>query len=69
MDLTLTQKIEAELARKDCNAGEIKDATKASYTEIFTALKQLSDEGKVTHYFDNNSALTYQMKKQSFWRI
>ena len=30
MDLTLTQKIEAELAKKDCNAGQLKDATGAA---------------------------------------
>ncbi|RCJ20106.1 hypothetical protein A6S26_05140 [Nostoc sp. ATCC 43529] len=67
--MDLIEKIQAELALKDCNAGQIKDATGATYPEIFAVLKQLTDEGKVSHYFDNNSVLTYQMKKQPFWRV
>ncbi len=67
--MDLTQKIEAELALKDCNPGQLKDATDATYPEIFTALKQLTEAGKVSHYFDGNSALTYQIKKQPFWKI
>ena len=69
MDLTLTQNILAELTKKDCNPGELRDATGAAYPEIFTTLKHLVDEGKASHYFDNNSALTYQLIKQPFWRI
>jgi hypothetical protein len=71
MDSNLTQKIEAELAKKDCNAGEIKDATGASYPEIFTSLKQLSDTGKAEYYFIYTMplpVLTYQLKKP-FWKI
>lgn len=67
MDLTLTQRIEAELAKKDCSAGEIKDAIGASYPEIFAILKHLSDTGTVQHYFVYNKplpVLTYQLKKQ-----
>jgi hypothetical protein len=67
--MDLNQQIEAELALKDCNAGQLKDATGAAYPEIFAVLKRLVDEGKASHYFDNNSALTYQMKKQPFWKI
>ncbi|WP_445634606.1 ATPase [Nostoc sp. DSM 114161] len=67
--MDLTQKIEAELALKDCNAGQIKDTTGATYLEIFAVLKRLVDEGKASHYFDNNSALTYQLVKQPFWKI
>jgi hypothetical protein len=67
--MNLTQKIQAELALKDCNAGQLKDATGATYPEIFAVLKRLVDEGKASHYFDSNSALTYQIKKQPFWRI
>ncbi|MEH2034056.1 MAG: hypothetical protein V7K67_31360 [Nostoc sp.] len=72
MDLTLTQKIVAELTKKDCSAGEIKDATGASYPEIFAILKQLSDTGAVQHYFAYNTplpALIYQLKKQPFGKI
>ncbi|MEH2148632.1 hypothetical protein [Nostoc sp.] len=66
----LTQKIEAQLALKDCNAGELKDATGAAYPEIFTILKQLSDAGRVGYYFVYATPLpilTYQWKKP-FWK-
>ncbi|MEH1808526.1 hypothetical protein [Nostoc sp.] len=69
MDLTLTQKIIAELNNQDCSIGQLKDATGATYPEITTALKQLVDEGKAKHCFDSDSALTYQLIKQPFWRI
>ncbi|PHJ59621.1 hypothetical protein VF14_32645 [Nostoc linckia z18] len=67
--MDLTQKIEAELALKDCNAGQLKDTTGATYAEIFAVLKRLVDEGKASHYFDSNSTLTYQPVKQPFWKI
>lgn len=66
--MNLTQQIESELAKKDCNPGELFDATLATYPEIFAALKQLLDEGKVTHHF-NNSVLTYQAVKKPLWKI
>ncbi|WP_375491169.1 hypothetical protein [uncultured Nostoc sp.] len=68
--IDLTQKIEAQLALKDCNAGELKDATGATYPEIFTILKQLSDAGRVGYYFVYTTplpVLTYQLKKL-FWK-
>ncbi|MBN3875265.1 hypothetical protein [Nostoc sp. JL23] len=64
--MDLTQKIVAELAKKDCSAGEIKDVTGASYPEIFAILKHLSDVGTVHHYFIYSTplpVLTYQLKK------
>ncbi|QKQ75573.1 hypothetical protein [Nostoc sp. TCL240-02] len=69
--IDLTQKIEAQLALKDCNTGELKDATGATYPEIFTALKQLLDAGKAQYYFIYTMplpTLTYQLKKP-FWKI
>ncbi|NDJ20928.1 hypothetical protein GS682_04570 [Nostoc sp. B(2019)] len=61
----LIQQIESELSKKDCNPGELKDATKASYPEIFAVIKHLSDEGKVSHHFIN-STLTYHL---NFWKV
>ncbi|WP_334759057.1 hypothetical protein [Nostoc sp.] len=72
MDLTLTQKIEAELAKKDCNAGELKDATKATYPEIFAILKRLCNQGKVEDRFSYTNplpTLIYSLKKpMPFWK-
>lgn len=65
----LISKIESELARRDCNAGELKDTTGASYPEIFTALQRLSSQDKVTYYFlyiTPLPTLTYKLKKH-FW--
>ncbi len=45
------EKVQAELVKKDCNAGEIKDATGLDYPQIFSAIKQLSDEDRVSYYF------------------
>ncbi|MHC5823928.1 MAG: hypothetical protein ACYT04_50870 [Nostoc sp.] len=69
----LTQKIESELSRKDCSAGDLKDATKATYPEIFTILKRLCDQDKVEHrfsYTDPLPTLIYSLKKPlPFWKI
>lgn len=68
----LIQKIESELSKKDCNCGELKDATEASYPEIFTAIQRLTSEGKVGYYFIYATplpTLTYQLKKQPFWKV
>jgi hypothetical protein len=66
----LTQQIESERAKKDCNPGELFDATQATYPEIFASLKDLLSAGKIEHYFAKNDTptpvLTY--RKKPFWK-
>lgn len=62
--MDLINQIEEELKQKPRNAGELRNATKASYPEIFAALRQMCHEGKAAHYFNENT-LTYRLK--AFW--
>jgi hypothetical protein len=70
--VNLTQQIESEIAKKDCNPGELFDAVQATYPEIFASLKDLLSTGKIEHYFASNgngtptTVLTY--RKKPFWK-
>jgi hypothetical protein len=63
--MDLTQKIVTELAIKERNAGQLLVALGGTYPEIYTAIKQLSDEGKVVHGW-KGSTLTYYLKTTEF---
>lgn len=59
--LDLVQAIEARLTKKEHNAGQLIIALERTYPEIYAAIEQLQDAGKVVHGWKNGT-LTYYLK-------
>ncbi|MBN3948380.1 MAG: hypothetical protein HWQ38_18775 [Nostoc sp. NMS7] len=71
MEKPIKEQIIEELRKGDRFAGELKDALQiARYPELWTAIASLEAEGKIEHYFKDespNAAVVYRLvRRESF---